>query len=362
MLSSIKAASESKSPTQTRGSPQSEAKYSRSTYSKHDKRLYASGVPFLHKNFPPENERLSEAHRLAVLWARNQNTVVGDQTLIFMNDVCYLVECFDDALNYYQVEDVVSKAEFDTIYKEIKKNGKVGKIKSILATANGYDSNYRQHSTFDEGKPSADSYEAKHRRESPEVVRLDREQASGRERSSNNGSRDSQSSSEDRQKYSRELDTEGNVNKSRFEEPDVKFGEKIKAKFTTAKDKIYIDTVDETYGIQKYLTTQGNMKHADAFVQQVRAAETMAQTMIGVAQYDIVKVDGKRLGDGVTKIFKKYKIRKIERKFYVYLLHQLNVDRMTLEERSLAKREELLKEFEKAEAAFHRARRDSFMQ
>ena len=32
----------------------------------------------------------------------------GDQTLIFMNDVCYLVECFDDALNYYQVEDVIA--------------------------------------------------------------------------------------------------------------------------------------------------------------------------------------------------------------------------------------------------------------
>ena len=106
-----------------------------------------------------------------------------------MNDVCYLVEYFDDALNYYQVEDVVSKAEFDTIYKEIKKNGKVGQIKSILAVPNGYDSVNRQHSSIEKGKSSVDSDEAQYGRESPKMVRLDREQAEGRERSSSNGSR-----------------------------------------------------------------------------------------------------------------------------------------------------------------------------
>ena len=41
-----------------------------------------------------------------------------------MNDVYYLVECFDDALNYYQVEDVISKADFENIYKELKENGR----------------------------------------------------------------------------------------------------------------------------------------------------------------------------------------------------------------------------------------------
>ena len=152
-------------------------------------------------------------------------------------------------------------------------------------------------------------------------------------------------------------ETEENVGKSRFEEPDIKLNDKITAKFTTAKDKVYIDTVDETHGIEKYLTKFGKQKHADAFIQQVRSAETIAQTMIGVSQYDIVAMDGKRLGDGVQKIFKKYKLRKIDTKFNTYLLHQLNVDRMTLEERSLAKQEELLKEFEKAEAAYHRAKR-----
>ena len=102
---------ESKSPTQTRGSPQTnaEGKASRETYSKHDKALYAAGVSFLHKNFPPENERLSEAHRLTTWWARRADAEAGDRTLISMNDVCYLVECFDDALNYYQVKTLFLK-------------------------------------------------------------------------------------------------------------------------------------------------------------------------------------------------------------------------------------------------------------
>lgn len=238
-----KAINETKSPAQTRGSP--EGKASRETVPKRDKRLYADGVYFLHKNFPPENESLSEAHRLAILWARNKHTVAGDQTLIFMNDVCYLVECFDDALNYYQVEDVLSKAEFDAIYKEIRKNGKVGQIKSILAAPNGYDSVNRQLSSIETRKSSADSDETQHGRESAEVVRLDREQAEGRGRSSSNGSRDSQSSGEDRQKYSREVD-------SKYSSP-----EEAKASGKVSDAKFSIEFADDIANKQRQFASDG---------------------------------------------------------------------------------------------------------
>ena len=147
-----------------------------------------------------------------------------------------------------------------------------------------------------------------------------------------------------------------NVAKSRFTEPDAKFSEKIKAKFTSVKDKLYIDAVDEMWGIEKYLKEKGGVKDYAAVVQQVRASETIAQTMIGVAQYDITESGkGKRLGDGITKIFKKYRVRKIEADFNDYLLHQLNVDRMTLRERSLEWQDELLAAYSKAQADFNRA-------
>lgn len=148
-----------------------------------------------------------------------------------------------------------------------------------------------------------------------------------------------------------------NVGKSRFDEPDVKFREKIKAGFVSAKDRLYIDGVDELYGVEKYLTKFGGRKDADAFVQQVRASETISQTMIGVAQYDITSDKGKRLGDGLTKIFSKYKVRGISKDFDDYLLHQLNVDRMTLNERSLAWQEELRLEYEKAQKAYDKAKK-----
>jgi hypothetical protein len=90
-----------------------------------------------------------------------------------------------------------------------------------------------------------------------------------------------------------------NVGKSRFDEPDVKFREKIKASFISAKDKLYIEGVDELYGVEKYLKKFGGRKDAEAFVQQVRASETIAQTMIGLSQYDIMSGDGTRLGDGI---------------------------------------------------------------
>ena len=131
-----------------------------------------------------------------------------------------------------------------------------------------------------------------------------------------------------------ESPTLGNVAKSRFDEPKPKLKEKIKVGFTSAKDKLYIETVDELYGVEKYLKKFGGRKDAEAFVQQVRASETIAQTMIGNVQYDIVSGDGTKLGEGISKIFKPYKMRKIENQFNDYLLHQLNVDRMTLSERT----------------------------
>ena len=88
------------------------------------------------------------------------------------------------------------------------------------------------------------------------------------------------------------------VGKSRFTEEEVKLSEKIKHGFTSLKDKLYIDTVDELWGVEKYLTKFGKRTDTAAFVQQVRAAETIAQTMIGVAQYDITNEKGERLGDG----------------------------------------------------------------
>lgn len=68
-----------------------------------------------------------------------------------------------------------------------------------------------------------------------------------------------------------------NVAKSRFTEPDVKLRDKIKAKFVSTKDKLYIDTVDEPYGVEKHLKKYGGRNDAEVFVQQVRAAETMIE-------------------------------------------------------------------------------------
>ena len=95
--------------------------------------------------------------------------------------------------------------------------------------------------------------------------------------------------------------TVGNVGKTSFKAAEGTVAQKIKASFGTAADRIYIETVNETHGIEKYLRTVGKRNDAIPFVQRVRAAETMAQTMIGTDQYDITdaKGKGKRLGDGL---------------------------------------------------------------
>ena len=218
---------------------ETEGKASREIYSKHDKALYAAGVSFLHKNFPPENERLSEAHRLAVWWARKPNTETGDQTIIVMNDIRYLVECFDDALNYYQVEDVISKEEFDIIFKEIKEYGRSGQVKSVQGIFDEYDKFHKSNNSSKAGKSSVDSDKTRYGRKDSELVRVASSENKGRERYSSNGSRDSQSSSEDRQKYSRELDTDSTEYK-------------INTSMTMAEAKRMIETAYKVNGIAEY--------------------------------------------------------------------------------------------------------------
>ena len=111
---------------------------------------------------------------------------------------------------------------------------------------------------------------------------------------------------------------------------------RIKKNFFTAKDRLYIDTVDEMYGIQKYLDESGD-KNAKARIQQARASRSQAQTMIGSVQYDVFSEESKKIGDGIHQIMKPIRSRGKNnvKKFEDYMLHRLNIDRMTLEERSL---------------------------
>ena len=118
------------------------------------------------------------------------------------------MEKFDDDENNYQVEELISKADFEFIFKEYKANGKIGKIKSILSTTDGYVSNDRQYNAVQTGKSSTDNSQTQYRGKGAEMVRLDSNQIEGRERVAGDGNGDSQSGGEDRQgtdavKYSR---------------------------------------------------------------------------------------------------------------------------------------------------------------
>ena len=163
------------------------------------KRYNKLSFKFQHQNFPPENEVWSEAHRLAVWWATKSDTETGDQTLISLKDNWYLVEKFDNAENNYQVEELISKADFEFIFKEYKANGKIGKIKSILSTTDGYVSNDRQYNAVQTGKSSTDNSQTQYRGKGAEMVRLDSNQIEGRERVAGDGNGDSQGGGENRQ-------------------------------------------------------------------------------------------------------------------------------------------------------------------
>lgn len=113
-----------------------------------------------------------------------------------------------------------------------------------------------------------------------------------------------------------------------------------KEKLITAKDRLYIETVDEMYGMTKYLRQLGGMtkSEAEARVQMGRAARTQAQAMLGIAQYDVFSDKPERMGKGLLEIYKPTQRWSKEKQddLELFLFHSLNIDRMTLETRSRA--------------------------
>ncbi len=146
---------------------------------------------FLHKNFPTEKERVSEAHRLAIWWTRQPEVQTGDRTLISMNDRWYLVERFDDADNNYQVEEYITKAEFEKVFKEIQEYGRSGKVKSVSGSVDFIDKLNKQGYSLEGRKSSSLGYATRFGREDNQIQRVDKKQVERGERTSNDGDGDS---------------------------------------------------------------------------------------------------------------------------------------------------------------------------
>ena len=123
----------------------------------------------------------------------------GDQTLISMNNRWYLVERFDDADNHYQVEEFITKAEFEEVFKEIKANGRSGKIKSVSGSVNFIDKLNKQGSSIKGRKSSSSGYEAQYGREDNQIQRMGEKAPEGREQVGNDGNGDRESRSSNRQ-------------------------------------------------------------------------------------------------------------------------------------------------------------------
>ena len=153
---------------------------------------------FQHENFPGK-EPWREAHRLAIWWAKHDDVETGEQTLISMNDVWYVVEKFDDADNGYQVEERLTAAEYKSVRKEIDEYGRSGQIKSVQGVIDRYDL-LDQSSGSSEGRGSSvDRLQSRHGRENQKVVRVDSSENQEREQAGGDGQGNRSSSSVHRQ-------------------------------------------------------------------------------------------------------------------------------------------------------------------
>ena len=136
---------------------------------------------FQHENFPGK-EPWREAHRLAIWWAKHDDVETGEQTLISMNDVWYVVEKFDDADNGYQVEERLTAAEYKSVRKEIDEYGRSGQIKSVQESTDFIDLLDQSGGSFEGRGSSADRIQPQHGRENQQIQQVGESSLEGRER------------------------------------------------------------------------------------------------------------------------------------------------------------------------------------
>lgn len=109
-----------------------------------------------------------------------------------MNDRWYLVERFDDADNNYQVEEYITKAEFEKVFKEIQEYGRSGKVKSVSGSIDFIDKLNKQGYSLEGRKSSSLGYATQFGREDNQIQRVDKKQVERGERTSNDGDGDSE--------------------------------------------------------------------------------------------------------------------------------------------------------------------------
>ncbi len=230
---------------------------------------------FLHKNFPSETETQSEAHRLAVWWARRTDVITGDQTLISMNDKWYLVEKFDDALNNYQVEEFVPKTEFKKIFEETKLYGRSGKSGSLSRGIDRSDMFYQRSSSDIDGESSANGFKIGYNQEKTIVQRLVENEVGWGKRSERDGGGNSESRSSNRQgtdtsvknnfrKSLKPFNAQEVAEKGAPRTPgqaDISKGELQKLRANTSREKVYSKT--EALEVLRKISGIDNLKQKD---------------------------------------------------------------------------------------------------
>ena len=80
---------------------------------------------------------------------------------------------------------LLTKQEFDKIFKEIKENGRYGKIQSVQESSDWIDKLNQQGNTIDTTKSSIDSMATQHSRENTKVFQVDSREHERWETSSN---------------------------------------------------------------------------------------------------------------------------------------------------------------------------------
>ena len=96
-------------------------------------------------------------------------------------------------------------------------------------------------------------------------------------------------------------------------------------KVFAAKDRLYMETVDEMYGAVKYLRKAGGMAkaEAEAAIQAARSAQNQSQAMIGSVQYNVFSEKPEKMGDGLLEIYKLYLIQKEKKRAYAICIRPL---------------------------------------
>ena len=149
------------------------------------------------RQFPSRKESSgSDTNQYCTQWSYREDVFVGDQTIVFHNGRCYVIEKYDDIEFKYQIVGRIRYADYTALREEILTDVRNNNESTIKGMVDIYNKRNRQGNWTEGRGQGSNSDSVEYRREDRQILQMDTNQDSGREIRGNSSGSDAHNSAD----------------------------------------------------------------------------------------------------------------------------------------------------------------------